>query len=111
MYIKYWIDSVNAVVGVNQPMIALPSYVQSKKGDKDQKSIQSSTTPDQGYHNIKENIKEKLAYSHICRIVKNFMFCTQFINAYVPFVYIVYVKHWINSSKTVVGVHRHYLCI
>ena len=54
MYIKYWIKSVNAVVGINQPMIALSSNVQSKKGGKDQESIQSSATPDPGYHNIKE---------------------------------------------------------
>ena len=54
MYIKYWINSAYAVVGVNQPMEALSSHVQSKKGGKDQESIQSSITPDPGYHYITE---------------------------------------------------------
>ena len=37
--------------------------------------------------------------SHSCHFVKEFLICTKFRHAYVSYVYIVYVKYCINSSK------------
>ena len=40
----------------------------------------------------------------IAVILQKNVFSTKLLRAYVQYVYIVYVKHWINSSKAVVGV-------
>ena len=51
-------------------------------------------------------VKDKLFYGHIAVILSNKIFFHRFLHAYVQYVYIVYVKYWTNSAKSVVGVNQ-----
>ena len=49
--------------------------------------------------------REKWLSSHRCHFVKN-TFSAKLLHAYVQYVYIVTIKHWINLLKAMEGVDR-----